>query len=96
MPATIALSSMLLLTVVSFKQRALWGWLGLTFVVVLAMSGWLKWQVETVEKWRLAELLWLYGLRLVLMAMLVLPDAISVTFANRFGALSPVLSAVMA
>lgn len=30
MPATIALSSMLLLTVVSFKQRALWGWLGLT------------------------------------------------------------------
>lgn len=73
MPATIALSSMLLLTVVSFKQRALWGWLGLIFVVVLAMSGWLKWQVETVEKWRLAELLWLYGLRLVLMAMLVLP-----------------------
>lgn len=54
MPATIALSSMLLLTVVSFKQRALWGWLGLIFVVVLAMSGWLKWQVETVEKWRLA------------------------------------------
>ncbi|MEJ9006875.1 hypothetical protein V3C21_24765, partial [Salmonella enterica subsp. enterica serovar Paratyphi B] len=51
MPATIALSSMLLLTVVSFKQRALWGWLGLIFVVVLAMSGWLKWQVETVEKW---------------------------------------------
>lgn len=73
MPATIALSSMLLLTVVSFKQRALWGWLGLIFVVVLAMSGWLKWQVEAVEKWRLAELLWLYGLRLVLMAMLVLP-----------------------
>ncbi|VEB52959.1 membrane protein [Salmonella enterica subsp. enterica] len=71
--ATIALSSMLLLTVVSFKQRALWGWLGLIFVVVLAMSGWLKWQVEAVEKWRLAELLWLYGLRLVLMAMLVLP-----------------------
>lgn len=52
MPATIALSSMLLLTVVSFKQRALWGWLGLIFVVVLAMSGWLKWQVEAVEKWR--------------------------------------------
>ncbi|MDI8993173.1 hypothetical protein MJI20_31840, partial [Salmonella enterica subsp. enterica serovar Anatum] len=44
------LSSMLLLTVVSFKQRALWGWLGLIFVVVLAMSGWLKWQVEAVAK----------------------------------------------
>ncbi|SUH06616.1 membrane protein [Salmonella enterica subsp. enterica] len=28
MPATIALSSMLLLTVVSFKQRALWGLAG--------------------------------------------------------------------
>lgn len=37
------------------------------------MSGWLKWQVEAVDKWRQAELLWLYGLRLVLMAMLILP-----------------------
>lgn len=73
MPATIALSSMLLLTVVSFKQGALWGWLVLIFVVVLAMSGWLKWQVEAVDKWRQADLLWQYGLRLVLMAMLVLP-----------------------
>ncbi|EEC7124533.1 DUF4153 domain-containing protein [Salmonella enterica] len=73
MPATIALSSMLLLTVVSFKQGALWGWLALIFVVVLAMSGWLKWQVEAVDKWRQADLLWQYGLRLVLMAMLVLP-----------------------
>lgn len=73
MPATIALSSMLLLTVTSFKQGALWGWLALIFVVVLAMSGWLKWQVEAVDKWRQAELLWLYGLRLVLMAMLILP-----------------------
>ncbi|EJJ4225851.1 DUF4153 domain-containing protein [Salmonella enterica] len=73
MPATIALSSMLLLTVVSFKQGALWGWLALIFVVVLAMSGWLRWQVEAVDKWRQTELLWLYGLRLVLMAMLVLP-----------------------
>ncbi|EJL5625446.1 DUF4153 domain-containing protein [Salmonella enterica] len=73
MPATIALSSMLLLTVVSFKQGALWGWLALIFMVVLAMSGWLRWQVEAVDKWRQAELLWLYGLRLVLMAMLVLP-----------------------
>lgn len=49
MPATIALSSMLLLTVVSFKQRALWGWLGLTFVVVLAMSGWLN---GRLRRWR--------------------------------------------
>ncbi|ECI2704821.1 DUF4153 domain-containing protein, partial [Salmonella enterica] len=40
---------------------------------VLAMSGWLKWQVEAVDKWRQADLLWQYGLRLVLMAMLVLP-----------------------
>ncbi len=56
MPATIALlNQYLLLTVVCTKQRALpilgAGW-GLTFVVVLAMSGWLKWQVEAVEKWR--------------------------------------------
>ncbi|EIB1341862.1 DUF4153 domain-containing protein, partial [Salmonella enterica] len=73
MPATIALSSMLLLTVVSFKQGALWGWLALIFVVVLAMSGWLRWQVEVVDKWRQIDLLWRYGLQLVLMAMLVLP-----------------------
>lgn len=73
MPATIALSSMLLLTVTSFKQGTLWVWLALIFAVVLAMSGWLKWQVEAVDKWRQAELLWLYGLRLVLMAMLILP-----------------------
>ena len=52
MPATIALSSALLLTVVSFKQRALWYWMALIFVVVLAMSVWLKWQVEGSDKWR--------------------------------------------
>lgn len=73
MPATIALSVTLLLTVVSFKQGALWAWLALIFIVVLAMSGWLKWQVESVDKWRQFDLLWQYGLRLVLMAMLVLP-----------------------
>ena len=73
MPATIALSSALLLTVVSFKQRALWYWMALIFVVVLAMSVWLKWQVEGSDKWRQNDIFMLYGWRLLLMAMLALP-----------------------
>lgn len=73
MPATIALSSALLLTVVSFKQRAVWYWMALIFVVVLAMSVWLKWQVEGSDKWRQNDIFMLYGWRLLLMAMLALP-----------------------
>ena len=73
MPATIAITSALLLTVVSFKQRALWDWMALIFVVVLAMSVWLKWQVEDSDKWRQHEVFMFYGWRLLLMAMLALP-----------------------
>ena len=73
MPATIAIASALLLTVVSFKQRALWYWMALIFVVVLAMSAWLKWQVEDSDKWRQHEVFMFYGWRLLLMAMLALP-----------------------
>ncbi|MBM3009798.1 DUF4153 domain-containing protein [Citrobacter freundii] len=72
-PATIAITSALLLTVVSFKQRALWYWMALIFVVVLAMSAWLKWQVEDSDKWRQHEVFMFYGWRLLLMAMLALP-----------------------
>ena len=73
MPATIAITSALLLNVVSFKQRALWYWMALIFVVVLAMSVWLKWQVEDSDKWRQHEVFMFYGWRLLLMAMLALP-----------------------
>ena len=73
MPATIAITSALLLTVVSFRQRALWYWMALIFVVVLAMSVWLKWQVEDSDKWRQHEVFMFYGWRLLLMAMLALP-----------------------
>ena len=73
MPATIAITSALLLTVVSFKQRALWYWMALIFVVVLAMIAWLKWQVEDSDKWRQHEVFMFYGWRLLLMAMLALP-----------------------
>lgn len=73
MPATIAITSALLLTVVSFKQRALWLWMALIFVVVLAMSVWLKWQVEDSDKWRQHDVFMFYGWRLLLMAMLALP-----------------------
>ncbi|WP_338457090.1 DUF4153 domain-containing protein [Citrobacter portucalensis] len=73
MPATIAITSALLLTVVSFRQRALWYWMALIFVVVLVMSVWLKWQVEDSDKWRQHEVFMFYGWRLLLMAMLALP-----------------------
>ncbi|QLR75646.1 DUF4153 domain-containing protein [Citrobacter freundii] len=73
LPATIAITSALLLTVVSFGQRALWYWMALIFVVVLAMSVWLKWQVEDSDKWRQHDVFMFYGWRLLLMAMLALP-----------------------
>jgi hypothetical protein len=73
MPATIALSSSLLLTVVSFKQRALWCWMILICAVVLAMGMWLKWHVEGSDKWAQDEVFFVFGWRLILMAMLALP-----------------------
>jgi hypothetical protein len=41
--------------------------------VVLAMSAWLKWQVEDSDKWRQHEVFMFYGWRLLLMAMLACP-----------------------
>lgn len=46
MPATVAFSSVLLFSVISFKQNRLWGWLALVFIATLGMSGWLKWQTD--------------------------------------------------
>ncbi len=45
-PATVALSSVLLFSVVSFKQKRLWGWLAIVLIATLGMSGWLKWQID--------------------------------------------------
>ncbi|HGY1167642.1 TPA: DUF4153 domain-containing protein [Citrobacter braakii] len=73
MPVTVALTSALLLTVVSFRQRALWCWMALIFVVVLAMSVWLKWNVGGSNRWRQEDVFFVYGWRLLLMAMLALP-----------------------
>ncbi|HGY3718105.1 TPA: DUF4153 domain-containing protein [Citrobacter gillenii] len=73
MPATVALTSALLLTVVSFKQRALWCWMALIFCVVLAMGVWLKWHVEGSNKWAQDEVFFIFGWRLLLMGMLALP-----------------------
>ncbi|MEO3991628.1 DUF4153 domain-containing protein [Pseudocitrobacter cyperus] len=73
LPATIALSSTLLFTVVSFKQARLWAWLALMFLAVLGMSGWLKWQAAGSSSWILYSLLWNFGCALLMMAMLLLP-----------------------
>lgn len=45
-PATVAFSSVLLFSVISFKQNRLWGWLALVFIATLGMSGLLKWQTD--------------------------------------------------
>ena len=72
-PATIAFSSVLLFTVVSFKQKRLWLWLAIVFVAVLAMCGWMKWQIEGMEHWNTNSALWGFGCYLLLMALLLLP-----------------------
>ncbi|MFV0261887.1 MAG: DUF4153 domain-containing protein [Kluyvera sp.] len=73
LPSSLALSSVLLLSVVSFRQRALWGWLALVLVVVLGMSGWLKSNLSGEDQWRQYEALFRYGGCLLLMAMMILP-----------------------
>lgn len=73
LPGSLALSSVLLFTVVSFKQRALWCWLGIILAVVLGMSGWLKGHLSAEDVWRQHAAMWNYGWSLLLMALLVLP-----------------------
>ncbi|EHB7662858.1 DUF4153 domain-containing protein [Escherichia coli] len=72
-PATVALSSVLLFTVESFKQKRFWGWLALVFIATLAMSGWLKWKIDSMSPWRADQELWEFGCYLLLMVMLLLP-----------------------
>ena len=72
-PATVAFSSVLLFSVISFKQNRLWGWLALVFIATLGMSGWLKWQTDGMNPWRAEKALWDFGCYLLLMAMLLLP-----------------------
>lgn len=73
LPASLAISSILLLTVVSFKQRALWGWLAGIAALVLAMSYWLKQDLTGLSQWRIEEALWIFGWQLLCMALLGLP-----------------------
>ena len=73
LPGSLAFSSVLLFTVVSFKQRALWCWLAVVLVVVLGMGGWLKLNLNEEDQWRQYDALWTYGWCLLLMALLALP-----------------------
>lgn len=73
LPGSLAFSSVLLFTVVSFKQRALWCWLAVVLVVVLGMGGWLKFNLNEEDHWRQYDALWTYGWCLLLMALLALP-----------------------
>lgn len=72
-PAILALSSVLLFTVVSFKQKRLWGWLAIVLIATLGMSGWLKWQIDGMSPWRAEKALWDFGCYLLLMGVMLLP-----------------------
>ncbi|WP_187229560.1 DUF4153 domain-containing protein [Escherichia marmotae] len=72
-PATLAFSSVLLFTVVSFKQKRLWGWLAIVLIATLGMSGWLKWQIDGMSPWRAEKALWDFGCYLLLMGVMLLP-----------------------
>lgn len=73
LPGSLALSSVLLFSVISFRQRALWGWLALILSVVLGMSGWLKSNLSGDDAWRQYDALFRYGWCLLLMALMILP-----------------------
>lgn len=73
LPGSLALSSVLLFSVISFRQRALWGWLALILMVVLGMSGWLKSNLNGDDAWRQYDALFRYGWCLLLMALMILP-----------------------
>lgn len=73
LPASLAFSSVLLFTVVSFRQRALWGWLAVVLVVVLGMGGWLTHALDGLDRWEREGAMWAYGWSLLLMALLALP-----------------------
>ena len=72
-PATLALLSVLLFTVVSFKQNRLCGWLAIVLIATLGMSGWLKWQIDGMSPWRAEKALWDFGCYLLLMGVMLLP-----------------------
>ncbi|QIR25669.1 DUF4153 domain-containing protein [Kluyvera genomosp. 3] len=73
LPGSLALSSVLLFSIISFRQRALWGWLAVILAVVLAMSGWLKSNLNGDDSWRQYDALFRYGWCLLLMALMILP-----------------------
>ena len=71
-PATVAFSSVLLFSVISFKQKRLWGWLALVFIATTGMSGWLKWQTDGMNPGELKRRFGIWLLSAV-DAMLLLP-----------------------
>ncbi|MTH47716.1 DUF4153 domain-containing protein [Intestinirhabdus alba] len=69
-PAIMVCSAMLLLTVTSFRQRALWGWMALIAAVVSATGFWLR---QHIEVWEQTDIYVLYSFHLLFIAMLALP-----------------------
>lgn len=73
LPATLALSLTVMLSVVSFRQRRLWLALGAILLLVLGMSGWQKWNLYGLDSWDIRSRLFCYGGGLLVMALLMLP-----------------------
>lgn len=72
-PVTIMVSTTIVLSVTSFRQRFLWLSLLATVAVVAGMSLWLKWNLHGLEKWDIRDALLIFGFHLMFMSMFMLP-----------------------
>ena len=72
-PVTIMVSTTIVLSVTSFRQRFLWLSLLAIVAVVAGMSLWLKWNLHGLEKWDIRDALLIFGFHLMFMSMFMLP-----------------------
>ncbi|HED5646172.1 TPA: DUF4153 domain-containing protein [Enterobacter cloacae] len=73
MPATVAMTATVALSVTSFRKPLLWLALVIVGVVVAGMGAWLKWSVSGLEHWQIKEAVLVWGFHLLLMMLLMLP-----------------------
>ena len=73
MPATVAMTATVALSVTSFRKPLLWLALAIVGAVVAGMGAWLKWSVSGLEHWEIKEAVLVWGFHLLLMMLLMLP-----------------------
>lgn len=76
-PVTIMVSTTIVLSVTSFRQRFLWLSLLAIVAVVAGMSLWLKWNLHGLEKWDIRDALLIFGFHLMFMSMHVMATTAS-------------------